>query len=228
MPRRKNSLAIGGRRKLRLLYLFAMFGIFCRVLILRENPLVSIGTIIRGNEWSGDITDSKMAVLNALRSYAAEVGASRLIILVDLESSCFSRPVFLKNAQCHSIQPCIDLGAGVTIDCVFRTLVALSKTQNVAFINGDVMLFQGFVESVKLISRNYENFFLVGRRHMGDGPPKLETNNILASLDTIKEHTLTLPLDSSYAIDFFVARRSDMDDILLGFPPLHSWSLALG
>ena len=53
---------------------------------------------------------------------------------------------------------------------------------------------------------------------MGDGAPKLEKNNILASLDIIKEHAKKIPLDSSYAVDYFVARRGDMDDILSDFP----------
>ena len=35
----------------------------------------------------------------------------------------------------------------------------------------------------------------------------------------IKERTSHLPLDSGYAVDYFVARRDDLADILSGFPP---------
>jgi len=209
------------RRKPRLLCLCALFSVLYLAFGLREKTsLISLGTIIRGDEWSGETTDSKLAVLNALRSYAVEVGASRLIVLVDVESSCVSRPAFLKYAQCHGVETCLDQGVGVpTMDCVLRTLLDLSKTPTIAFINGDIMLFQGFVESVELVTRKYENFFLIGRRHVGDGTPKLETNDIPASLEAVKEHTQTLPLDTGYAIDYFVARCSDMNDIISGFPP---------
>ena len=64
------------------------------------------------------------------------------------------------------------------MDCILMTAIKSAKSEIVAVINGDIMIFQGFMESVKLVASRYDNFFLVGRRHKGYDVPLLETHQM--------------------------------------------------
>jgi hypothetical protein len=207
------------RTKLLLLRACALLGVLILALTLRKSyAAFSLVTLIRGDEWSGENTEYKSAVLNGLLSFSFEVGASRLILMVDTEAACLTRPFFLRNALCVSIQDCAYQGTP-TMDCVLGTALKVTKSEILGFVNGDIMVFQGLVESVKHVDSRYGNFLLVGRRHMGNGVLLFEENHVRESFMQVKEQVRHLPLDSGYAIDYFIARRNDWSKLLSGFPP---------
>lgn len=105
------------------------------------------------------------------------------------------------------------------MDCVLGTALKVTKSEILGFVNGDIMLFQGLVESVKHVDARYGKFLLVGRRHKGNGVLLVEEKHVRESFMQIKEQVRHLPLDSGYAIDYFIARRNDWSKLLAGFPP---------
>ena len=106
------------------------------VVLLHHHPHNSrkidftIGTVIRGNEWTGQRTYGKEAVLNSLKSFILATGSPKnVLILVDHESSCHERPDFMKRCQCQSIDVCIDPVYGVpTMECIFDILFTRANT----------------------------------------------------------------------------------------------------
>ena len=51
------------------------------------------------------------------------------------------------------------------MDCVFERLVQSTRANNIGFINGDIMVFDGFVKSVAFAS-SHGRYMMVGRRHL--------------------------------------------------------------
>ena len=194
--------------------------LFCLARIVHQAPTadvdLSIGTIIRGNEWEGEFTPQKKIVLSALKSIVYEVGAHRTVVLVDKLSYCRSRPHFLRAATCRDLVKCRNPTLDVpTLPCVFKMMLELSKTEHLAFINGDILILEGFAESVAFVS-TYEKYVMVGRRHHLEATsvPMVTKHDLHALRTAIQE----IPFAHGYALDYFVLRRQDWIEILEDLP----------
>ena len=205
-------------RALLVVFLFLFFAVQKDVLLPRNRLKFTIGTIVRGDEWSGEVTDAKRAVLVSLKSFIRSAGSQRVVIFVDSQSSCDLRPDFLKSCVCQSISFCADSVYRLpTMDCVFDTLFSIAKTHIVVFVNGDIVLFDSFLPALERSNAIAKDFLTVGRRHRGDGVLNIRDPGDWHYYET---HAKILPLDHGYAIDFFAtAKHTYNSHIRLSLPP---------
>jgi hypothetical protein len=174
----------------------------------------TIGTVIRGDEWTGEQTYQKEAVITSLKSFIRATGSpNRVMIFVDHESSCHDRPNFIKGCHCQSVDFCIDPVYGVpTMECIFDTLFTKANTKIVGFVNGDILVFDSFAKAVASSATSSDEFLMTGRRHRGESfQMNLDDFN---SWKYAEIHAKTLPLDHGYAIDYFVTRKRTYNSAL--------------
>ena len=218
-----------GRSKRAILKCRTFFPVLCSLIVLLRVVSLSsqrhgsntikftLGTVIRGDEWTGDMTPSKFAVLNSIKSFIRAVGSKRVVLFVDSQTSCASRPAFTRKCTCQSLSACVDPVYGVpTMDCIFDLLFDLSKTDVVGFFNGDILVFDSLPRAVTLVAREFPEFLVVGRRHRGDKLIHFDEDNLWHYAEL---HAKTLPLDHGYAIDYFVTRKDVYDKSLRGSLP---------
>ena len=178
---------------------------------------IAIGTVVRGDEWMNPESEKKKAVLVSLFSLSQQLGDENIVLLADTQSACKTLPTYLARARCNGLEHCIHSVYGSpTMDCIFSTLWSLAKHDIVGFINGDILVFDSFVQSIVSCANNYEHFVMVGRRHLSDVAMSIPaTIREWAELET---HTKSLKLDGGAAIDFFVTRRTEVS-VFKDFPP---------
>ena len=179
---------------------------------------LKIGTVIRGNEFFGEPEAWKRAVTNSLRSLAHVLGAQNVIILLDEQSSCDRLPAYLFGSTCHGLSHCRDpVFLSPTMDCLFTTLLDNAKSADVVgFINGDIMVFDSFVSSIRYVSKTTEHFLMVGKRHNNELAPHIDVNQI--DWDSLELLTVSLPLENAYAVDYFITRAIDAH-VMKSMPP---------
>ena len=181
-----------------------------------------IGVVIRGDEWSGEKSPSNVAVLNALFSLNMVFSSSALILLVDHIDNCVSRPAYLHGSTCVSTSSCLDpVYRMPTMNCIFGVLLqstpATLDSDIVGFINGDILVFNNFLESIAFLADNLERFLMVGRRSNIETPPLL-TKHQWKALEKVY-HSRSAPLDGGYAIDYFIMTKKDFSQFQQAFPP---------
>ena len=179
---------------------------------------VSLGTLVRGNEWMYPDKEKNKAVMASLSSLARHIGGENIVILADNKSACEDLPSFLAQAQCSGLEHCVHVEYGTpTMDCIFTTLLSLAKHDIFGFINGDILVFPSFVHSIESCAAHYKDFVMVGRRHLSDVAMTIPTN--ISEWETLEKHCKSLKLDGGAAIDYFVTRKSSSGAIFTDFPP---------
>ena len=185
----------------------------------RKN-MVTMGTVIRGNEWKNLDVEKNKAVMTSLHALSLQFGDQNIVLLVDEDSDCKTLPLFLQRAQCAGLEDCMhDTFRAPTMDCIFLKLWKLAKNDIVGFINGDILVFDSFRHSVKSCADNYENFVMVGRRHLS--PVAFSNPTTKTGWDELEALVKNLPIDGSFAIDFFVVRKTArlFNAVFKDFPP---------
>ena len=178
---------------------------------------ISIGTIVRGDEWKNADSDKKKAVSRSLLSLSRWFGDENVVILADKAEACDTLPDYLSSARCGGLEHCMYATYGKpTMDCIFSTLWRLAKGEIVGFINADILVFESFVKSIVFCASNYDEFVMVGRRHLSEIPMPIPTS--VSGLIELEARSKSLPLDGGAAIDYFVTRRSAFST-LKDFPP---------
>ncbi len=187
-----------------------------------DNRGFILGTVIRGNEWIGVETHKKRAVLNALRSYTRSFRASDLLLLVDDITYCEQKPAFLRNSNCAELSGCVDIVYGSPkMNCVFSVLLKatshLLESDIVGFINGDILIFESFAQTLRAITLQYEDFLMVGRRRLTEHIPKPTAATF--SWQRYEEQVKQFKLDGGYAVDYFMLEKRFASVIIHSFPP---------
>lgn len=181
---------------------------------------VTIGTVVRGDEWTGLSTNPKRAVRNTLLALTRGFGSKNVIVFVDDAQSCKTLPSEFAQVRCHGIFHCISTTIGLpTMDCVFESLLELTTTDTVGFINGDILVFDSFPIVIQEISFRFEHFFMVGRRFLTDAPPYVSPTNTSSEWNQLEEKVLSYPRETGAAIDYFVVRTRDAHQVLRTLPP---------
>jgi len=160
---------------------------------------VTIGTIISERDMVP--TSSKHdSVLNSLRSFEALVGADRVLILTEA-SECTE---FTKSAgafRCIDINMCRLNRFGMpTMPCIFDTLMREAKTQDLVFVNSDILLFEDFLESLD-VAMSAEHYVMVGTRTDYLVELKLKSADEFAKIRCDSFHYGSR--NGDYAIDYF-------------------------
>lgn len=185
---------------------------------------ISIGTLVRGDEWKAPVSEKKKAVLTSLFSLSHHFGDNNMVLLADSTLACETLPAFLRRSRCSGLEHCMHSKyASPTMDCIFSTLWSLAKHDVLGFINGDILVFDSFFQSIVSCEKNYDNFVMVGRRHISEIAMSAPTTN--SEWAELEAHTESLNLDGGAAIDFFVTRRSAIS-IIKDFPPSSSECIA--
>ena len=185
----------------------------------KYRPGITIGTVARGDEWSGQRTARKRAVMNTLLGLTKGFGARNVVVFVDTIESCRAVPSEFANIRCHEVSHCASEKYGSpTMDCVFRSLLALTTTDVVGFVNGDILVFESFPRSVDVISSRFEHFLMVGRRFLATEPPTLDLKNTSREWGVLESRVLSYPVAEGNAIDYFVFSTHDAQ-ILQSLPP---------
>jgi len=178
---------------------------------------ISIGTLVRGNEWKNPDSEKKKAVMTALFSLSHHFGDENVVLLTDTQFSCETLPAFLARARCSGLEHCLHSEyRSPTMDCIFSTLWSLAKHDTVGFINGDILVFESFVQSIVSCANNNVNFVMVRRRHISETAMSAPTTVI--EWGELETHTKSLKLDGGAAIDFFVTTRNAVS-VFKDFPP---------
>ena len=107
-----------------------------------EEVSVTLGTVIRGTEWSGRTANDR-AVLNALYGLKRLVGVSNVVFFVDQDVRCDHIPSTYAGARCFGLERCVDpIYRAPSMKCVFQTLLDATRTKHVGYINGDIIISQ--------------------------------------------------------------------------------------
>ena len=178
-----------------------------------------IGVVLRGDEWEGK-SSKEAAVRNALFSMHLVFTSSAMILLVDHDNNCHSRPAFLLDASCMSTSACVDPFYGMpTMSCIFeRLLMSVPEfldSDLVGYINSDILVFNSFMESITFLASTLDRFVMVGRRYNIVTPAPL-TKRTWKALQRTHKHA---ELDGGYAIDYFIMTKSDFSLFQNVFPP---------
>ena len=171
---------------------------------------LTLGTVVRGDEWgqARKAFTSSRAVINALRGMVNVFGSNNILIMVDKKHSCGTLPFFLVNAGCESISHCVNtVYEAPTMDCILGTLLAAAQTDIIGFINGDILIFKSFADSIYTSSLLFDRFVMVGRRHNNVEPPDLHDS--VVDWEELERQTELLPIDGGHALDYFVVSKSD-------------------
>jgi len=178
---------------------------------------IAIGTLVRGSEWKNPESEKNKAVMVSLFSLSQHLGDENIVLLADTQSACKTLPTFLARARCTGLEHCVHSVYGSpTMNCIFSTLWSLAKHDIVGFINGDILVFDSFVQSIVSCANNYDHFVMVGRRHISEVAMSIPAT--IREWTELETHTKSLKLDGGAAIDFFVTRRTAVS-VFMDFPP---------
>jgi len=218
----RGSSTWGRKRRLVRFFFLAVAAVVFLLLYRTPKPeefQFTIGTVIRGDEWTGDMTYKNAATINALKGFIRSTGSpSRVVILVDFQSYCETVPDFLRGCRCYGLYACTDPVYEVpTMECIFDILFDVSTTDTVAFINGDILVFDSFAKAIASTASAADEFLMTGRRHRGEGF-RADFNDPI-SWRYAEIHSKTLSLDHGYAIDYFVTKKSVYNSVLRGALP---------
>jgi hypothetical protein len=159
-----------------------------------ERINITLGTVIRGTEFNKPETLNGKAVTNSLRSIARIFGPASILLMTDEQKYCETLPTFLGSARCESIAHCLHTDFRKPLmDCVFAKLHECTTdtgSEIIGYINSDILIFESFSRSVQATAETFNNFLMVGKRHLAVIPPDLPES------------------DSELAIDYFVYRRN--------------------
>ena len=75
------------------------------------------------------------------------------------------RSVHVRGCALFRPERCVDpIYRAPSMKCVFQTLLDATRTKHVGYINGDIILFRDFLDTLAAIERDHDRFFMVGRR----------------------------------------------------------------
>ena len=84
---------------------------------------------------------------------------------VDQDVRCDHVPSTYAGARCFGLERCVDpIYRAPSMKCVFQTLLDATRTKHVGYINGDIIIFRDFLDTLAAIERDHDRFFMVGRR----------------------------------------------------------------
>ena len=174
-----------------------------------ESHELTMGTVIRGNEWSG-ASENDRAVLSALSGLARAVGPKNVVVFVDRKDACEDAPEYLKGMRCVGLELCVHpVYKSPTMPCIFDKLLAETRTAYVGFVNGDILVFRDFLSTFSAVAAAQERFMMVGRRRNAVGD--------VVRMDALDEKSWTeleaaacgAGVDGGGAIDYFVLPMRD-------------------
>jgi len=180
---------------------------------------VTLGTVIRGTEWSGRTANDR-AVLNAFDGLKRVVGVANIVVFVDRDEMCDQVPSTHAGVRCFGLAPCVDpIYRAPTMKCIFQTLLDATQTKHVGYINGDILIFSDFLDTLAAIEREHDRFFMVGRRRNVPAPGG-EVSRMQGELDweELETKVCEFPVDGGGAIDYFVLPSRDAE-YLRNIPP---------
>mgnify|MGYP001160823889 FL=1 len=176
-----------------------------------EEVSVTLGTVIRGTEWSGRTANDR-AVLNALDGLKRLVGVSNVVVFVDQDVRCDHVPSTYAGARCFGLERCVDpIYRAPSMKCVFQTLLDATRTKHVGYINGDIIIFRDFLDTLAAIERDYDRFFMVGRRRNALPAAQEEISHVRGEREwgKLESEACKSPIDGAGAIDYFVLPTRD-------------------
>jgi hypothetical protein len=90
--------------------------------------------------------------------------------------------------------------------CVFQTLLDATRTKHVGYINGDIIIFRDFLDTLAAIERDHDRFFMVGRRRNALAAAKEEGSHVHGEREwgKLESEACRSPIDGAGAIDYFV------------------------
>ena len=180
-------------------------------------PEWTVGTVIHGNELANVDSNRNLVTFYSMYNLAKHFGSSKVVVLVDRREFCDRLPPALNGVRCVGIEHCTNHEyAAPTMDCIFISLLAETRTELVGFINGDILTFESLAESLAVSALNIEKFFMVGRRYTSTSTPPVPVD--LDELDNLEILARSLNPDSGYAIDYFFTRTDLALRITRHFP----------
>ena len=200
----------------------------CRLRITRDveaserarSTSLTLATVIRGTEWRGK-TAKDRSVQNTLRALGRVVGFPNLLVLVDTQARCGEVPASFDGIRCHGLERCADAVYGApSMKCIFQILLDEAKTEHVGYINGDMIIFRDFLETLAVIAREHDHFMMVGRRRNSQ-VAVVEAKSYDDDSQTwrdLETKACSMPLDGGGAMDYFVLPKSHAE-YLRHIPP---------
>ena len=129
----------------------------------------------------------------------------------------------------HVGQLRLSLGVPIVSD-VFNRIQGVNPDTVLLYVNADILLFQGIVRAIDLVSIHFGRFMLVGQRWHWDTPSPIEFSP--GWQDRLDERLRAFPnghLDPSVAIDYFGFRSGTivgMPDFAIGHYCWDTWLIA--
>jgi len=168
---------------------------------LQNPPIdVSFATIIKGDEWS--IYRKERILSNTLYALLSVTAASKIFIFADKD--CDKFPTHFKEVNCLPTWNCHDYNYDApTVSCILGTFIHAATTENVVFLNSDIVIFRSFMASLAT-SMQLENYVMVGQRSRARRD--ILKYEILATLEC---EARELKLEGGFALDYFAFKRSN-------------------
>ena len=86
--------------------------------------------------------------------------------------------------------------------CVFQTLLDATRTKHVGYINGDIIIFRDFLDTLVAIERDHDRFFMVGRRETLAARKKRFLTYTESEWGKLESEACKSPIDGAGAIDY--------------------------
>lgn len=170
----------------------------------QHEPRLTIGTVVSPAQIREGTVDNAN-YLRSISSIVQLIPQDRLIIMTErLDVVCNYTRQHFPHLRCVDIDSCSsNRFKRPNMSCIFETLHRESETEDVAFINSDVMIFPDFLDSLT-VARRFEKYAMIGRRvnfYIGPRTPQL----LDVRCDALKGGLV----DGDYAIDYVVYRKRD-------------------
>jgi len=148
---------------------------------------------------------------NAILSWKKNIPDCNIILFGNEEGVAdFSREWNIRNVDVVGTN---EFGTPM-LDSMFNRVQTISPSDYFCYVNSDIIICGGFLETLDLVSSKFDRFLIVGRRYDVDPGNYKHTVNLLETLVKPGE-IMQLPVGSWFQIDYFIYKKGDF----LDFPP---------
>ena len=167
---------------------------------------VTLGTVIAEFQIRDSDGSEYRSAFRSLLSFSRLFSVDNMVIMSESFEVCkIVQVVWKLDVKCASLRHCsLNDFHQPTMPCVFKTLLANAKMEDIVFVNSDIVLYEDFVQSLNLVQSS-KSYLMIGQRtnlYVGK-----EISNSLAHL---KQAAIGRGrLDGEYALDYFAFRKGD-------------------
>lgn len=170
---------------------------------LPESPLTTICTVVSKVQIMQNRSEHSKLIAS-LSSFLALVPNTHVMLLSEDPEVCDFAGTAFSGTRCVDIRKCTHNRFNrPAMPCVFDIILAQSETEDVVFVNSDVILFKDFLYSLSM-ARSFEKYVMVGRRINFYGDIDQGTLSDL-KCEAIRNGKQ----DGDHAIDYFAFRKGD-------------------